>query len=743
VATLETRAQLAKIRPGTFADLLGMGKGEEGGGGGELGSRSDFRQTAYFNPSVITDAQGNAQVRFRLPDSLTSYRLMAVAVGEAEHYGFGSTSVAARKRLMARPQLPRFLRAGDRFEASVVVAASEFSPGKVAVGVSAEGLSLEGPAAKTVELSRDQTREVRFSFRAERAGEARLLFDVSGGGARDRVELKRTVSVPTVLESVALSGETDSVAAEALGSLSNVRTDVGSLELSVASTALVGLESAFAALLDYPYGCTEQLASRLLPLVPLRDLAADYGVVPPNAATRIAAAVREIVGRQRGDGGFAMWPDGGEANPWISAYALWVLTEAHARGEELPKSVFERGRGYLRALFQRERELLDLPTQAFVLDVLAALRDPDPGYMNQLFEKRAELPVFGRALLLSAFVRAGVRGEAEKTLVRELEQNVRVSSGSARVSENLGDAYARLFDSPVRTQALVLGSLARSRPDHPLLADLARGLLSARRGGTWRSTQETAFALLALDSYRKLHEREKPNFVAEVSLGERSLLRATYDERSTKGASRSLPLSGLLGKSAESLLFELEGSGRLYYQARLRYARKELPKAGFDSGFYAEKRFRRLSPEELTKGIAEVSETSEQSFNGGELVLGEIVIVTSSAREYVVIDDPLPAGFEAVDTSLFTSSSRERALDAGCLDCDGNPDSSRSTFVRRELRDDRALFFLDEMGPGVHRYRYLARATTLGRFVVPPLRVEEMYSPENFGRTGAVSVEVR
>jgi uncharacterized protein YfaS (alpha-2-macroglobulin family) len=743
VATLETRAQLAKITPRTLADLLGMGKGEEGGGGGDLGSRSDFRQTAYFNPSVITDAQGNAQVRFRLPDSLTSYRLMAVAVGEAERYGFGSTSVAARKRLMARPQLPRFLRAGDRFEASVVVAASEFSPGKVAVAVSAEGLSLEGPAAKSIELSRDQSREVRFGFRAERAGEARLSFDVSGGGARDRVELRRVVSVPTVLESVALSGETDSAAAEAIGSLSDVRTDVGSLELSLASTALVGLESAFAALLDYPYGCTEQLASRLLPLVPLRDLAADYGAVPPNAATRIAQAVREIAGRQLGDGGFAMWPDGGEANPWISAYALWVLTEAQARGEELPKSVFERGRGYLRGLLQREPVLLDLPTQAFVLDVLAAMRDPDPGYMNRLFEKRAGLPVFGRALLLSAFVRAGVRGEAEKTLVRELEQTLRVSSGSVRVSENLGDAYARLFDSPVRTQALVLGSLARSRPDHPLLPDLARGLLSARRGGTWRSTQETAFALIALDDYRKLHERQTPNFVAEVRLGERSLLRASYEKRSTKGQSRSLPLAGLLGKNAEALVFELEGSGRLYYQARLRYARKELPKTGFDSGFYAEKRFRRLSPEELSKGIAEFNETSEQAFDGGELVLAEIAIVTSSARQYVVIDDPLPAGFEAVDTSLLTSSSRERALDAGCLDCDGNPDSSRSSLVRRELRDDRALFFLDEMGPGVHRYRYLARATTLGRFVVPPLRVEEMYSPENFGRTGAVSIEVR
>jgi uncharacterized protein YfaS (alpha-2-macroglobulin family) len=150
-----------------------------------------------------------------------------------------------------------------------------------------------------------------------------------------------------------------------------------------------------------------------------------------------------------------------------------------------------------------------------------------------------------------------------------------------------------------------------------------------------------------------------------------------------------------------------------------------------------------VSAEELQKGLARVTDESAQRFAGGQLVLGEILVVTSSAREFVVIDDPLPAGLEAVDTSLLTSSLGERALDAGCLDCDDDPDSSRSGFVRRELRDDRALFFVDAMGPGVHRYRYLARATTLGRFVVPPLRVEEMYSPENFGRSGAFFVEVR
>jgi hypothetical protein len=544
-----------------------------------------------------------------------------------------------------------------------------------------------------------------------------------------------------VLAAVALAGSTEDVAAEALGSLSAVRPDVGGLELSVASSALVGLESALGALMEYPYGCTEQLTSRLVPLVPLRDLAKDFGVTPSDASSRIAGTIREILARQQGDGGFSMWPGDSRSSPWISAYVLWVLSEAKARKEEIPAAVFENGRAYLRRALERERKLLDAPTEAYLLDVLSALGDPDIGYMNRLFEHRNDLPVFGRALLLSAFGRAKLRGEAEKTLLRELEQSIRLSAGSVRVIENQGDAYARVFDSPIRTQALVLSALTRVRPDHPLLPDLARGLLAARRGGSWRSTQETAHALLALDAYRKVSEPELPDFTAKVSLGPETLLATPFEGRSLKSQSRKLPMAGLLGKGSEQLLFTRDGSGTLFYQARLRYARRDLPKTGFDSGFYLEKRLRKLNPDDLAAIVAGAA--SETRFQGGDLVVADILLVTSSAREFVVLDDPLPAGFEAVDTTLLTSSLRQSEHDRACGDCDGDPDSSVSSPPRRELRDDRTVFFVDHMGPGIHRYRYLARATSLGRFVLPPSRVEEMYVPETFGRTGADVIEVR
>jgi uncharacterized protein YfaS (alpha-2-macroglobulin family) len=125
-------------------------------------------------------------------------------------------------------------------------------------------------------------------------------------------------------------------------------------------------------------------------------------------------------------------------------------------------------------------------------------------------------------------------------------------------------------------------------------------------------------------------------------------------------------------------------------------------------------------------------------------VLVDLLVAAPSQRHYVVIDDPLPAGLEAIDASLATSSAdleleNRPAADAPAADAG----RFQSAWYRQELRDDRVLFFIDHMPPGIYHYRYLARATTLGSFVLPPARVEEMYQPEVFARTGASRVEVR
>ncbi len=755
VATIESREALAQVLNPFSA--LGLDKGlDGGGGGGEGGVRRDFRPSAYWSPALVTDAAGHVHVSFKLPDSLTTYRIMAVAAGEDDHFGFAEDRVVTSRPLMARPAFPRFVRAGDAIEAGVVVTAKGLAgKTRAEVEIKAEGLTVKGDAKKGVDLDANGLAEVRFSLEAPRAGQAKVSFVARGGGAEDRVEITRDVKVPMVLEAAALYGDTTHEAAEKLGDLSAIRDDVGGLDVSVASTALVGLGGGMEQLIEYPYGCTEQLVSRLVPLLPLRDLATDYQVALPKDVDRaVAKTVADVLAHQRGDGGFGLWADSPESWPWVSAYALWGLSVAKEHKVAVPDPALEAATRYLReALPRLDRGDVSRATIPFILDVLAERGAPDPGRATRLFEERDKLPLFSQALLLHAMVLGKSDRTSVEKLAGEIEGHVRLDANVARAVANEGDRYAVLMDSETRTSALVLRALLAARPSHPLGARLAMGLLAARRGGTWRNTQETAWSLLALDAYRKAQESAAPDFTAHVFLGEAEITSAGFHGRSLAQPRTSVPAARLVAVAGAPLGFTVEGEGRLFYEARLRYAKKVLPREGIERGFFIKKTLRAVKPEGLEEALRTIPDAGERAFRGSDLVLADLVVVTPSPREFVVLDDPLPAGFEAVDARLATTGrgvdvDAAAARSSGGGDDDEDPDDvaagkgfQASRFIR-EIRDDRVLFFVDHLPAGMFHYRYLARATTLGAFVLPPAKVEEMYTPEVFGRTGADRVEV-
>jgi hypothetical protein len=751
VATSEGRESLAKVM-NPFAEL-GLDKGGDGGDGGGGGVRRDFRASAYWGPALTTDAGGHVHGSFKLPDSLTTYRIMAVVAAEDDRFGYGEDRIVASRPLMARPAFPRFLRAGDAIEAGVVLSSKGLARSRVEVEISAEGLTIKGEPKQAVDLPAGGSAEVRFALEAPRAGKVKVSFRASGGGAEDRVEITRDVKVPLVLEAAALYGDTTTESAEKLGDLSAIRDDAGGLEVSLSSTALVGLGGGMDQLVQYPYGCTEQLTSKLVPLLPLRELAHDYKVeMPKDLDLIVAKTIAEVLTHQRGDGGFGMWAASDRSSPWITAYALWGLTIAKQRGVSVPEQSLKSAVHYLREnLHTVERDQVMLASGPFIVDVLAEAGEPDPGRVTWLYERREKLPLFSQALLLHAAVRSKSDPAAVDKLVAELEGHVRIDASVARVVGNAGDRYAVLMDSDTRTSALVLRALLVARPEHPLAARLAMGLLGARRGGVWRNTQETAWSLLALDDYRKIQEKTEPDFVAHVFIGQAEIQSATFRGRTFEQPRTQVPAARLVAMAGAPLGFTVEGQGRLFYEARLRYAKKVLPRDTLERGFFVKKTLRAVRPEALADALKSLPEAGARSFRGGDLVLGDIVVVTPSPREFVVIDDPLPAGFEAVDARLATSGASadvDGAAARSGADDDGDEDdvaagrSYRPSSFVREIRDDRVLFFVDHMSAGMFHYRYLARATSLGTFVLPPTKAEEMYTPEVFGRTGSDVIRI-
>lgn len=770
-------------------------KGQTAGGGGGDGSgagfRTRFQTTVLFAPTVMADANGDATVEFEVPDNLTTWRIMAVAVSADDRFGAGRSEVKVAKPLLALPALPRVARVGDRFEAGVVVHTHRFEAPKVLVTAQAEGLKLEGDAEKTVTLEGGKPQEVRFRFVAEAPGTAVLRFRVQGGGENDGVESRIPVKLPVAMEAVAVYGETEGEKAEALAPPAGVRPDVGGLEVTMASTALGGYDENMRQLVEYPYGCLEQMSSRLVPFVSLRELSGIFGVPwSPDVAedwigasalaTRgstdpdevVKSTIREIERLQNVDGGYRYWASSPCSAQYASAMAVWALGRAKAVGYPVDAEGLARGQAYLAdtvAAGKCERcgwgcSKPDDATRVFALYALARTGAPRASYYGEFYERRKQLPLFGKAMLADAmFVGGGDRAQA-KTLLAEIMNAARETPSEVHFQETDPRTYAALWSSDTRTTALVLETLVDISPDHPFVPKIARYLNRVRdESGRYRNTQEAAFSLVALTELVRVKEKEVPDFTARVLLAGNELVSNRFQGRSMKVAEDQVPMSRVSGGG--SLVFSKDGPGRLYYGARLRYAPKEMPTDPLDRGFTVQRWF------EPYEGGGQTRE-----FFAGELVRVRVRIASPMERHFAAIEVPLPAGLEAVDTSLASTAglphgprdegpgpgyeyeSAEDLYGAGDVEGEGYEEegsedeaedfsffarSFYSPFNHTEQRDDRVVIFADRLPPGVHVASFVARATTPGSFVLQPAHAEEMYAPEVFGRSDGGRLEVR
>jgi hypothetical protein len=235
-------------------------------------------------------------------------------------------------------------------------------------------------------------------------------------------------------------------------------------------------------------------------------------------------------------------------------------------------------------------------------------------------------------------------------------------------------------------------------------------------------------------------------------MGARSVFQGTADAELTA----VVPAARVIAAGGGPIAFQLVGGeGQLFYAAELKYATSVLPREARDEGLFVKKLVRAVKPEELKDAVAWIPKKSLDQAPAGSLVLVDLLLESAEARRQVVIDDPLPAGVEPIDTALDTASkSRTVEDDDGREKKDKKkverPDALtgigaafRSAHTHREMHDDRVLTFIEDLQPGMYHFRYLTRASSIGRFVVPPTRVQAMYSPEVWGSTAAGTFEVR
>jgi uncharacterized protein YfaS (alpha-2-macroglobulin family) len=737
--------------PTMQANMDRMAKEAPGGGNAPapIAVRTDFNPLALFAPAVKTGADGTARVAFKLPDNLTRYRLMAVAVEGGKRFGSGEANLTARLPLMVRPSAPRFLNFGDQFELPVVVQNQTGSAMDVQVALRAGNMELTGARGLRVSVPAHNRVEVRFPAAAQMAGTARFQVAAVSGDYADAATIELPVYTPATSEAFAVYGTLDQGnAVQPLAAPSGVFPQYGGLEISTSSTALQSLTDAVLYLVSYPYECSEQLSSRILGVAALRDVLTAFKAEGMPSADEMEAAVRRDItrlqGMQNSDGGFPYWRRGQDSIPFNTIHTAHALARASAKGFEVPAEMKALVLEYLRQIETYYPSWYSQATRnhltAYALYVRQQLGDSDPqralSLLNEAGMDKIGLDALG---WLWPVLEDYQPSSAKLDELRRYVNNRAVeTAGAANFTDSYDDQSYLLLGSDRRTDAILLDALIKDNPQSDLVPKVVAGLMAHRTRGRWGSTQENVFVLLALDRYFNTFESQTPDFAARFWLGDAYAGEHIYRGRTTERQQTTIPMNYLIDQATSNpnLVISKDGAGRLYYRLGLRYAPTDLQLKALDMGFVLQRTY------DWVDNPADVSRSADGTWHikAGAKVRVKLNMVADNRRYHVALTDPLPAGLEIVNPALAVSGSTPQDT--------ASPNFRYgwwwwgTWYEHQNMRDDRAEAFTSLLWDGVYDYSYIARATTPGTFIVPPTRAEEMYSPEVFGRSSSDVVVV-
>ncbi len=709
--------------------------------GGSAGkTRTNFDPAPIFVGDVTTDPDGMARVYGTLPDNLTTFRIAAVATAEVPgtgafaRAGRSESQVRVTQDLSVRPVLPRVLRPGDTAQVGVLIDNLSGKPGRLGVELrlhDADGRArIVSKRTFTQRLDEPQTR-IPVTVEASAPGEVRVwvratLTTDEGQTFQDASEVPFEIRTErTLVRHAATHGSIVDAPTGAIELQVPPQHVPGSAQatVDVFASMLGGYKGTVGDLVEYPYGCVEQTSSRLVPLVALHGLHEfDLGV--GDVSKHVAAGIERLESMQTADGGFSYWPGSSTAHPYATAYAVWVLSELQRSGFAVPGRLVASAGTYLRAQLSDLREM-ETPTAredtraAMAALALASVGEHDDATLDALLSRTHTLPAFSRALLAMAVHERDPGHEALPGLLDELRDRVEVR-GEVATTRAESVRYANYFDSPVRTDAMVLLALIRTAPTDPLVELLARGLTAARDERRLRNTQENAFALLAMSGYAALRESAPADLDVKAWIGPNMVIDSAFEGRDLSVQHGEAGLAG----STPRVTLQRTGIGRMYYRVGMDWAPNPLTIEAHARGLAIERRLYDA------RGLV----TEERSMVAGESGTLEVTITADARQRYVAIDIPLPAGIESVDRSLGRGGASKDVVGSG-----------RGPWLypsHQELRDDRVLVFVDHLRAGTYSYRVPIRTTHEGQYTMPPATAHAMYSPEVAGNSDGQRIRI-
>ena len=530
------------------------------------------------------------------------------------------------------------------------------------------------------------------------------------------------------------------------------------LEPSLAAGMLGSLDY----LEHFPYECTEQTVSRFLPNVVTFQALQKLGISRPELATPLAQQVgvglQRLYAGQHVDGGWGWWAKDA-SDPTISSYVVLGLAKAKQAGFTVDPTALDRAIRYLKSQLAAPSGLKpwQLNQQAFMLYALAEAGAAEPNRAGALYERREALSLYGKATLALAF--GLIDDAASKTRIQTLLADITSKAITSGTSTHWEEAWldSRNMNTDTRTTAIVIDALARLDPKNSLAPNAVRWLMGARQADHWETTQESAWAIMALTDWMAATGELEGDYSWKVLLndgllGQGQVKPATVGEVTTLQAD----IAKLLADQTNALLIQRgqaadqTGKGQLYYTTHLKTYEPVEQVEPLDRGVIVSREYRladcglpqpkpgdkpgRQRPQAECPPITQAKV--------GDVIDVRLNIVAPQQLYYLIVEDPLPAGTEAIDTSLRTTSSTAQGPEVQQVKpgAQGQPAAKDWrwnnwwTPTHVDLRDEKTALFATWLEPGSYEFRYQIRASLPGEFLTLPPTAYQMYHPEVWGR---------
>jgi len=694
----------------------------------EAQMREDFRATAFWQPTIATDASGKAVVSVKFPDSLTDWTATARAVTPETAVGTVTFNTKTKKNIIVRLQAPRFFQEKDQVTLSAIVHNYLETEKNVKVTMKQSGLRMTQNPVVTVKVPSNGEKRVDWLVDVLQPGEAKVqvmaqtdvesdamgkTYEVLPHGVEKFVAKSGSVGEPVAAAEVE-PGKSPSLKTEVTETINlpaernNLATALNiDVSPSIASTMLDSLEY----LAEYPYGCVEQTMSRFLPAVvtakTLRDLGVRNAKLEAKLPDMVNKGLDRIYNFQRGDGGWSWW-HGGQVDPWMTAYAVYGLTIAKQADVKVDDGRLQRGVTALRSTLVHLEESDD--TMAYALYVLSHHKITEPKWLDRLWSRREKLNAYTRALTALTYHHLGDQDKA-RILLRNLEDYLEEDKENHTAHWGKTSGYWRWSDDAVEATAYALKAYLAIEPNNRLVKPIMKWMVYNRRGNRWKSTRDTAKAVYALSDYIQ-HSRElDPNYKLTVYVNDKQVRELVVNKDNALTLDGRITLGDADLQSGENKIrIVKEGAGNLYYTAGMYFYTKEEKIQGAGHEIFVKRSYTKVELDKDNK------EKRTPLAYGAKLASGDRIEITLELEaknnyEYLVFEDPKPSGCEPVE------------LQSGYRWGGG-----LGSYM--EIRDERTAFFVSYLQQGTHKLTYTLRAEIPGTFNALPTKGYAMYVPD-------------